>query len=169
MQNDSNFKQLLSGVRCFVFDIDGVMTDGSLLVQHDGTMLRTMNIKDGYALQLAIKKRYEIFVISGSRQDGVETRLKNLGLTHVFTGVEHKLSKLENLMLSTRTTADEILYMGDDMPDLESMHKCRVRTCPADAVHQIKQICHYISPLNGGKGCVRDVIEQVLTLNGHWE
>jgi 3-deoxy-D-manno-octulosonate 8-phosphate phosphatase (KDO 8-P phosphatase) len=165
---EKNFKELLHDVRCFVFDIDGVLTDGSLMVQSDGTMLRRMNIKDGYALRLAAQKNYEIFIISGSKQDGSAARLKNLGIEHVFTGVENKLAQLENLMLRTRTRPDEILYMGDDMPDLDVMKICGLRTCPADAVHQIKSICQYVSPFKGGEGCVRDVIEQVLTLRGEW-
>lgn len=165
---ENNFKELLHEVRCFVFDIDGVLTDGSLMVQADGSMLRRMNIKDGYALKLAAKRNYEIFIISGSKQDGSATRLMNLGIEHVYTGVENKLAQLENLMLRTRTRPTQILYMGDDMPDLEVMKICAVRTCPADAVHQIKSICQYVSPLKGGEGCVRDVIEQVLTLRGEW-
>lgn len=165
---EKNFKELLQGVRCFVFDIDGVLTDGSLLIQADGSMLRRMNIKDGYALQLAARRNYDIFIISGSKQDGSAARLKNLGIEHVYTGVENKLAHLENLMLRTRTRPNEILYMGDDMPDLEVMKICSVRTCPYDAVHQIKSICHYVSPLKGGEGCVRDVIEQTLSLRGEW-
>jgi 3-deoxy-D-manno-octulosonate 8-phosphate phosphatase (KDO 8-P phosphatase) len=127
-----------------------------------------MNIKDGYALRLAAQRNYDIFIISGSKQDGSAARLRNLGIEHVYTGVENKLAQLENLMLRTRTRPTQILYMGDDMPDLEVMKICAVRTCPADAVHQIKSICQYVSPLKGGEGCVRDVIEQVLTLRGEW-
>lgn len=165
---ENNFKELLQSVRCFVFDIDGVLTDGSLMVQADGTMLRRMNIKDGYALKSAVKRNYDVFIISGSKQDGSAARLRNLGIEHVHTGVENKLAQLENLMLTTRTRPSEILYMGDDMPDFEVMRICGVRTCPADAVHQIKSICQYVSPFKGGEGCVRDVIEQVLTLRGEW-
>jgi 3-deoxy-D-manno-octulosonate 8-phosphate phosphatase (KDO 8-P phosphatase) len=164
-----NFKQLLSTVRCFVFDIDGVLTNGSLLIQSDGSMLRSMNIKDGYALRLAAKKHYQVFIISGSHQPGSAIRLNRLGIEEVHHGVEQKLPLLENLLLKTKTNFSEVLYMGDDMPDLEVMEKCGVRTCPADAVHQIKSISQYISGFKGGEGCVRDVIEQVLTLNGHWE
>ncbi|CAN5552535.1 HAD-IIIA family hydrolase [soil metagenome] len=166
---ETNFKERLKQVRCFVFDIDGVMTDGSLVIQHDGTMLRTMNIKDGYALQLAIKKGYTIFVISGSTPEGVAKRLFNLGVKDVFIGVDNKVSKLETLLIQSQIQLNTVLYMGDDMPDLDALKKCGVPTCPADAVHQIKENCVYISDKKGGEGCVRDVIEQVLTLNGHWE
>lgn len=169
MNKDANFKELLKNIRCFVFDIDGVMTDGSLLIEENGTMLRRMNIKDGYALQLAAKKGYFIFVISGSTPEGVKIRLSRLGIDEVHIGVENKLAKLENLMLKHRVGFDQMLYMGDDMPDLHVMQKCLIRTCPADAIHQIKAVCQYISQYNGGTGCVRDVLEQVLTLNNDWE
>ena len=167
--NDLNFKEALAHVRCFVFDIDGVLTDGKLLVQPDGSMLRKMNIKDGYALRLAVQKHYSVFIISGSSQPGSAIRLNRLGIEEVHHGVENKMPILENLLLKTQTGFDHVLYMGDDMPDLEVMKKCGIRTCPSDAVHQIKSICQYVSPFAGGAGCVRDVIEQVLTLNGDWE
>lgn len=169
METNLNFKELLQNIRCFIFDIDGVMTDGSLLIEENGTMLRRMNIKDGYALKLAARKGYFIFVISGSNPEGVKIRLERLGIDEVHIGVENKLIKLENLLLKHRVNPAHTLYMGDDMPDLEVMKSCSVRTCPADAVHQIQEICHYTSPFPGGHGCVRDIIEQVLTLNGDWE
>lgn len=169
MNNSQNFKELLEQVRCFVFDVDGVLTDGSLLIEQDGTMLRRMNIKDGYALQLAAKKGYFIFVISGSTPEGVVKRLERLGINEVHIGIENKLSKFENLLLKYKVNPQQVLYMGDDMPDLQVMQHCGVRTCPSDAVHQIKSISHYISEIPGGHGCVRDVIEQVLQLNHDWE
>ncbi|MBL7922997.1 MAG: HAD hydrolase family protein [Bacteroidia bacterium] len=169
MLTEVNFKELLKKVRCFVFDVDGVLTDGSLLIQPDGSMFRTMNIKDGYAIQLAAKKGYFIFVISGSTPEGVAKRLERLGIDEVHIGIENKLSKLENLLLKHRISAGEVLYMGDDMPDLEVLKHCGIRTCPSDAVHQIREVCHYISMIPGGKGCVRDVIEQVLQLKGDWQ
>ncbi len=169
MNKDANYKELLKHIRCFVFDIDGVMTDGSLLIQEDGTMLRTMNIKDGYALQLAAKKGYFIFVISGSTPEGVKIRLSRLGIDEVHIGIDNKLAKLENLIMKYKIGFDQMVYMGDDMPDLEVMQKCLLRTCPADAIHQVKEICQYVSQKPGGQGCVRDLIEQVLTINGDWK
>ncbi|MFN8153344.1 MAG: HAD hydrolase family protein [Bacteroidia bacterium] len=169
MNKDANYKELLKHIRCFVFDIDGVMTDGSLLIQEDGTMLRTMNIKDGYALQLAAKKGYFIFVISGSTPEGVKVRLSRLGIDEVHIGIDNKLAKLENLIMKYKIGFDQMVYMGDDMPDLEVMQKCLLRTCPADAIHQVKEICQYVSQKPGGQGCVRDLIEQVLTINGDWK
>jgi len=164
-----NFKEKLRQIRCFVFDIDGVLTDGSLHILQDGIMLRKMNIKDGYALQLAIKQGYFIFVISGSNAEGVKKRLQNLGIDEVYLKVESKLSQLENLLIKHHINLNQVLYMGDDMPDLEVMKKCAIPTCPSDAVFQVKEASIYVSEKKGGDGCVRDVIEQVLSLNGDWK
>lgn len=169
MENSKNFKELLHQVRCFVFDVDGVLTDGSLFIQTDGSMLRKMNIKDGYALQLAARSGYFIFVISGSTPEGVAKRLERLGIDEVHIGIENKLLLLENLLVKHKVKFSEVLYMGDDMPDLHVLQHCEVRTCPADAVYQIKSVCQYTSPYKGGEGCVRDVIEQVLSLKGEWK
>jgi 3-deoxy-D-manno-octulosonate 8-phosphate phosphatase (KDO 8-P phosphatase) len=164
-----NFKELLNDIKCFVFDIDGVLTDGSLHVLEDGTMLRKMNIKDGYALQLAVKKGYYIFVISGSNAEGVKKRLENLGVTDVFLNCKNKLAQLDQLFIKYHIGFANTLYMGDDMPDLEVMKNCLIPTCPADAVHQVKSVSKYISDKKGGEGCVRDVIEQVMHLHGKFE
>lgn len=169
MSEEINYKKILNQIRCFVFDVDGVMTDGSLLIQPDGTMYRTMNIKDGYAMQLAIKKGYQIFVISGSTPEGVKKRLEKLGITEIHIGIENKLEQLVALLAKYKIDFSNLLYMGDDMPDLEVLKKCALRTCPSDAVYQIKNECQYVSTYAGGKGCVRDIIEQVLQVNGHWE
>jgi 3-deoxy-D-manno-octulosonate 8-phosphate phosphatase (KDO 8-P phosphatase) len=164
-----NFKERLQKVKCFVFDIDGVLTDGQLHILQDGTMLRNMNIKDGYALRQAFLKNYPIFVISGSNAEGVKKRLKNLGIEEVYLNCKDKLDQLSLLLVKHHLTYEDVLYMGDDIPDLEVMKKCGVATCPNDAVHQIKNISIYISDYCGGKGAVRDVIEQTLRLHGHFE
>jgi 3-deoxy-D-manno-octulosonate 8-phosphate phosphatase (KDO 8-P phosphatase) len=164
-----NFKERLQKVKCFVFDIDGVLTDGQLHILQDGTMLRNMNIKDGYALRQAFLKNYPIFVISGSNAEGVKQRLKNLGIEEVYLNCKDKLDKLSLLLVKHHLTYENVLYMGDDIPDLEVMKKCGVATCPNDAVHQIKEVSIYISDYCGGKGAVRDVIEQTLRLHGHFE
>ena len=161
-----NFKERLQKVKCFVFDIDGVLTDGQLHILQDGTMLRNMNIKDGYALRQAFLKNYPIFVISGSNAEGVKQRLKNLGIEEVYLNCKNKLDQLSLLLVKHHLTYEDVLYMGDDIPDLEVMIKCGVATCPIDAVHQIKDISIYISDYCGGKGAVRDIIEQTLTLHG---
>jgi len=164
-----NVLEFFTPIRVFVFDIDGVLTDGMLHVQEDGELLRRMNIKDGYALQLAIKKGYKVWVISGGKTNATKKRLEKLGVEEVYVGVEDKVTLLEQKIKATGIVKESILYMGDDMPDLSAMQLCGLKTCPADAVAEIRSIANYISPYNGGAGCVRDVIEKVLKINNHWE
>jgi len=156
-------------IKTFVFDVDGVLTDGTLLVLNDGQQARSMNIKDGYALQLAVKKGYRVVVISGGTSDAVKDRLDKLGVKDCFLKVDDKKEKLVAYVTQHRLSWDEVLFMGDDIPDHTSMQLVGLPCCPADAVPEIKQVSHYISPIAGGKGCARDVIEKVLKLNGHWD
>lgn len=164
-----NILELFEPIKVFVFDIDGVLTDGMLHVQEDGELLRRMNIKDGYALQLAIKKGYRVWVISGGRTEAARNRLHRLGVQEVHIAVADKPGLLQELMRKEHYQPAQLLYMGDDMPDLKAMQLCGLRTCPEDAVAEIRETAQYISPLKGGYGCVRDVIEKVLKINGHWE
>ena len=165
MNSLSQFKPITT----FVLDVDGVLTDGSLLVLEDGQMVRRMNIKDGYALQLAIKKGYRVLVISGAKSDAVINRLNRLGIMDVFMGAEDKTAVLNQYIRQHQLQKDQILFMGDDMPDLAVMQLVGLPCCPADAVQEIREISTYTSPYTGGKGCVRDVIEKVLKLNGDWD
>ncbi len=155
-------------VRTFIFDIDGVLTDGNLQVYLDGQWVRKMNIKDGYALQLAIKSGYRVVVISGSENIGVESRLRKLGIDDVFMKVTDKRSFLQSFLSEEKLISAGTLYMGDDIPDYECMKLAGLPCCPSDAAVEIKKICSYISPFKGGDGCVRDVIEKTLKLNDHW-
>lgn len=164
---DNNFKQRLSKVRCFVFDVDGVLTDGSLIVM-PGELYRVMNIRDGFALKEAVIKGYKVVIISGGNSDSVQNRLANLGVTDIYPGVENKSDKLNEIILKYKLREDEILYMGDDIPDYNVMKRVGVPCCPNDAATEIRELSIYVSSINGGKGCVRDIIEQVLRLNGHW-
>ncbi len=164
-----NVLALFSTIKAFVFDIDGVLTDGMLHVQEDGELLRRMNIKDGYALQLAIKKGYKVWIISGGKSNAVKKRLQNLGVEDVYIMVDDKPALLKKLMDESGLLPGQLLYMGDDMPDLKAMELCGLKTCPADAVHDIRDIVQYISPYNGGQGCVRDVIEKTMKINETWE
>lgn len=163
-----NLLERFSCITTFVFDMDGVLTDGTLWVFPGNDYIRRMDIKDGYALQLAIKKGYRVVVITGSYSLPVQERLSALGITDVFQRVQHKKEQLTNYMAQYGLKKDEVLYMGDDIPDFEVMQIAGVACCPADAVTEIRSIAHYISPKAGGSGCVRDVIEKVLKINGHW-
>lgn len=155
-------------IRCFVFDVDGVLTDGSILVTEQGEQWRTMNIKDGYALQLAVKKGYEVVVISGAQGKGVPDRLQKLGIDSVFMGVKDKVAVFEHWRAEKKLDRSAILVMGDDVPDLELMRIAGIAAAPADASADIKMMAEYMSPFGGGRGCVRDVIEKVLRLRGDW-
>ena len=164
-----NTRALFKPVKVFVFDVDGVLTNGTLLVTEEGHLLRTMNIKDGYALQLAIKKGYQIWIISGGTSNAVVKRLSKLGLEEVHIAVKDKAQLLKELLAKYSIDPAALLYMGDDMPDTAVMQMCGLKACPADAINEIKAIADYISPIKGGEGCVREVIENVLKLNYHWE
>lgn len=155
-------------ITTFVFDVDGVLTDGNLLVLPGGVMARTMNIKDGYALQLAVKKGYRVLVISGGNSPEVKERLAKLGVTHVWMQVSDKPTVLKEYMQQHQLAAETVLYMGDDIPDLQVIQLAGLPCCPADAVQEIKEKSVYISHLTGGMGCVRDVIEKVMKLRGDW-
>lgn len=164
-----NFKILLNQVKAFVFDIDGVLTDGSLILMPDGEQLRTMNIKDGYALQLAIEKGYKIGIISGGKSEISRLRLNSLGIHDIYLNVQDKIKALNEFSLKYAINFENVLYMGDDMPDYAAMKKIGIPVCPKDAANEIKEISVYISDKNGGKACVRDVIEQALKLHGKWQ
>ena len=159
---------LFKQVKCLAFDVDGVLTDGSLLLLEDGQMARSMNTKDGYALQLAIKKGYQVIIISGAGTEGVKQRLQKLGITDIYFNAANKQQVLTAYLQTKKIPLQEVLFMGDDIPDYEAMKAAGLPCCPADAVPEIRSISKYIASLGGGKGCVREVIEKVLKLNGHW-
>ena len=125
-----NILELFAPVRTFVFDVDGVLTDGSLLATEDGQLLRRMNIKDGYAIQLAIKKGYKVWILSGAKSEGVRLRLQKLGVKDVHIGIETKNELLQDIALSSQTAYESVLYMGDDIPDYAAMQLCGLPCCP---------------------------------------
>jgi 3-deoxy-D-manno-octulosonate 8-phosphate phosphatase (KDO 8-P phosphatase) len=168
-QLSMNVLELFKPIKTFVFDVDGVLTNGMLLVLNDGQMARQMNIRDGYALQLAIKKGYRVAVISGGNSAAVQDRLAKLGVVDVFMQIGDKTGCLQDYVAKHGLRWDEMLFMGDDIPDYRPMQLTGLPCCPADAALEIKQISRYISPFAGGSGCARDVIEKVLKLNGHWD
>lgn len=156
-------------IRLFAFDVDGVLTDGSVYLMDSGEQVRMMNIKDGFALQLAIKKGYKIVVISGSYSEPVIKRLNKLGIQDVFMKVEDKRSVLIQYAKEKNIGLEHVLFMGDDVPDYAVMKEAGIAAAPVDAMEDIKSASVYISQYGGGKGCVRDVIEKVMKLNGDWE
>jgi 3-deoxy-D-manno-octulosonate 8-phosphate phosphatase (KDO 8-P phosphatase) len=164
-----NVLQQFKNIKAFVFDVDGVLTDGSLIVLPNNIMARTMNVKDGYALQLAVKKGYKVAIISGGNSVEVKERLNLLGVTDVYMNVSNKVEALEKFVEKHQLQTQEILFMGDDIPDADVMKIVGLACCPADAVDEIKAISQYTSPINGGKGCARDVIEKVMKLNNLWQ
>ena len=165
---DENFKQKLNRVKLLMFDVDGVFTDGTLILLENGDQVRSFNIKDGFAVQLAIKAGVKIAVITGARSEAVKKRLNYLGIEDVYLGVHDKIEKYEDYKHSYGYQDEEILYMGDDLPDYDIMKRVGVPVCPGDAVHEIQNLSIYVSHHGGGKGCVRDVIEQYMRLKGLW-
>jgi 3-deoxy-D-manno-octulosonate 8-phosphate phosphatase (KDO 8-P phosphatase) len=162
-----NFKELLGNVKAFAFDVDGVFSH-NVIVHPSGELLRSMNIKDGYAVQYAFKKGYPLAIITGGNSEAVRIRFENLGLSDIYMKSRNKMDDFNEFLLRYKLNPEEILYMGDDLPDYEIMKKVGVPTCPADAVEEIKAIAAYVSHKTGGEGCVRDVIEQVLRVQGQW-
>jgi 3-deoxy-D-manno-octulosonate 8-phosphate phosphatase (KDO 8-P phosphatase) len=163
-----NVLELFKNITTFVFDIDGVLTDGTVLVLPNGVQARQMHIKDGFALQMAVKNGFKVVIISGGTSEPVTDRLNKLGITEVYMTVSDKKTFLDSYLSKKGLKWDEVLYMADDLPDLESMKQAGVSTCPADAVTEIREAVHYISPINGGFGCVRDIIEKVLKVQDKW-
>ncbi|MBM3412975.1 MAG: 3-deoxy-D-manno-octulosonate 8-phosphate phosphatase [Bacteroidetes bacterium] len=159
----------LESITAFIFDMDGVLTDGNLLLGPDQMQLRTMNVKDGFALQLAVKKGYIIIIISGAESLPAMERLNKLGISEVHMGVQDKEEKVLDLLKQYELDYTQVLYMGDDLPDLAVMKKCGIASCPADAVPEIKSIAHIIASNTGGKGCVREILEKVMRARGDWE
>lgn len=159
----------LARIRLVALDVDGVLTDGKIFILPEGQALRGFNIKDGYAIQLAVRKGLDLAIISGSGDDAVFSRFSKLGVRHIFLGVKDKKSTLNALLNSTDIAISDVLFMGDDLPDLSVMQSVGLAACPADASTEIKKIAHYISPLNGGNGCVRDVLEKILKLQDKWD
>lgn len=163
-----SYKEILPQITTFIFDVDGVLTNGKVLITSQGEMYREMDTKDGYALKCALLQGYKICVISGGTNEGVRNRLKALGIYDIYLGAHHKQEPYQDLLDSYNLSPNEILYMGDDVPDIEVMKQVALGTCPADAVIDVKNMADYVSPKKGGEGCVRDIIEQTLRVQGKW-
>jgi len=164
----SNYKEKLLPIKCFIFDYDGVLTDGTVYPSADGEMMRAANVKDGYALQLAVKKGYKIAIISGGQSKTMEKRMEALKIEDVYLGVHNKKEVFDKFVEKYDLKMEEILYMGDDIPDYQLLKIVGVSTCPSDAAEEILEIVDYISHKPGGKGAVRDILRQVMKLQNKW-
>ncbi len=163
-----SYKELMNEITTFIFDVDGVLTDGTIHVTPTGEMLRNMSIRDGYAMKAAVENGYTVCIISGGSNEGVRVRLRNLGITDIHLGVPNKVETFKEFTDIYNIQPENVLYMGDDNPDYHVMQLVGLPTCPQNAVPEIKGISKYISHVEGGKGAVRDVIEQVMKVQGKW-
>ncbi len=165
---DKNYKIVMNGISTFIFDVDGVLTDSAVHITSTGEMLRIMNIRDGYAMKAAIESGYNVCIISGGSNEGVRVRLHNLGITDIHLGASDKVKIFKEYINLNNIDPSQVLYMGDDIPDYHVMQLVGLPTCPQDSVSEIKNLSKYVSHKNGGKGAVRDVIEQVMKTQGKW-
>ena len=163
-----SYKELMNEITTFILDVDGVLTDGTINVTQTGEMLRNMNIRDGYAMKAAVENGYTVCIISGGSNEGVRVRLRNLGITDIHLGVSDKVETFKEFIDIYNIQPEQVLYMGDDIPDYHVMKLVGLPTCPQNAAPEIKALSKYISHKDGGKGCVRDVIEQVMKVQHKW-
>ncbi|WP_439132804.1 KdsC family phosphatase [Polaribacter sp.] len=164
-----SYKQLLPKITTFIFDVDGVLTNGMLTIMPSGELVRHMNVKDGYAMKTALNKGFRVCIISGGTNEAVKSRLAALGIEDIYLGAHNKIVQYKEIVKKYNLTHNEVLYMGDDIPDIPVMQKVAMPTCPNDAVPEVQQTAKYISNIKGGEGCVRDVIEQVLKVQEKWD
>jgi len=165
---EKSYKEIMPQITTFIFDVDGVLTNGTVTIFPNGDLIRQMNIKDGYALKTAVDMGYHVCIISGGTNPAVKLRLQGLGLTDIYLGINDKIEQLNEYLDMYSIQPDQVLYMGDDIPDFPVMKVIGLPTCPKDAVPEIQHISKYISQKKGGNGCVRDVIEQVLKVQDKW-
>ncbi len=156
-------------IKLLVFDVDGVMTDGQLLILEDGTELRSMDVKDGFAIRRALKENFKILVISGKSSEALEKRLENLGIEHIYLGEPNKQQVLERFLLNYQIDKSAVLAIGDDIPDRELLNASGLAACPKDGVPEIAKMCDYQSGKPGGHGCIRDIVEKTLKIQGLWD
>ncbi|MGV6831708.1 MAG: KdsC family phosphatase [bacterium] len=165
---EKSYKEYLKDITTFIFDVDGVLTNGTVTVTSDGELLREMNIKDGYALKTAVDEGFTVCIISGGSNEGVRKRLRGLGITDIYLGVHHKAAQFDEFSDVYNIDPKNVMYMGDDIPDVELLGIVGLACCPQDAVPEVKAVSKYISHKNGGQGAARDIIEQVLKVHGKW-
>ncbi len=158
----------LRQIRAFVLDMDGVVSATVSPVDPSGMPMRTVNVKDGYAMQYAVKQGFTLAVISGGESLAMRYRFENLGVQHIYMRAKDKVARLEELIEATGIPAEAMAYIGDDVPDVPVMRRVGLAVAPADAVPEVKAVAHYISPYDGGYGVVRDLIEQTMKAQGVW-
>ena len=163
-----SYKEIMPQITTFIFDVDGVLTNGIVTIFPDGELVRQMNIKDGYALKTAVDKGFNVCIISGGTNEGVRKRLSALGIKDIYLGAHNKIQQFNEYVEHHNIQPANVLYMGDDIPDYPIMKLVGLAACPKDAVPEIQDISHYISQKKGGNGCVRDVLEQVLKVQDKW-
>lgn len=168
MRENKNFKELLADVEAIVFDVDGVMTDGGIMPLADGDFIRKYNAKDGYALAYAVKHNFKIGVISGGFGKTLESRLNRLHIEYQYLACMDKIAAIDDFIAKTGVKRENIVYMGDDIPDLEVLRYVGIPVAPADACSEVLESVIYVSEHRGGEGAVRDIIEQVLRVQGSW-
>lgn len=160
--------EILQNIRTFIFDIDGVLTSGTVLVTEEGDMLRSVNIKDGYALQHAVKQGYNIAIISGGNSKGMYHRFHGLGINEIYLGQKSKTETFLKVIENFNVLPENVAYIGDDMPDYPVLKLAGLPCCPADAAADVRAICQYISPVAGGQGVAREILESAMKLHGTW-
>lgn len=165
---EKSYKEIMPRITTFIFDVDGVLTDGTVTIFPNGELIRKMNTKDGYALKTAVDMGYNVCIITGGTNSAIKARLARLGITDIYLGSHNKMEQLEEYLTINEISAENVLYMGDDIPDYPPMEMVGLPTCPKDAVQEVQNISKYVSQKRGGKGCVRDVIEQVLKVQDKW-
>ncbi len=163
-----DYPQVLTKINTFIFDVDGVLTNGQVIIQESGEQTRIMNIKDGFALQLAVKLGYKVVIISGGKSEAVRKRLQGLGIHDVYLAAADKADVFDEVKITYQLKNEEIAYMGDDIPDFPVMKEVGLPCCPKDAATEILEISKYISDKKGGEGCGRDLIEKVLRAQNKW-
>ena len=169
MDNAKSYKELLNDITTLIFDVDGVLTNGDIQISENGELLRTMNVKDGFALKTAVKKGLNVCIISAGTNKGVQSRLEGLGVQTVYLNAQDKIEVYNAYVKEHNLKPEEILYVGDDIMDIKVMEAVGLACCPQDAVAEVKAISQYISHKKGGKGCVREIVEQVLKVQNKWQ
>jgi len=165
---ENSYKKKLNHITTFIFDIDGVLTNGKVYIPDTGNLMRSMHTKDGFAIKTAIRKGYKVAIISGAQDENVIRRLKYLNIEDIFIKIQDKLPVFNQYLKDNNLSSKEVLYMGDDIPDIPVLKQAGLSAAPRDAVQEVLDVVDYISHKNGGDTCVRDVIEQVLKVQGKW-